>query len=188
MQQPQKAQQPLRVPENNNPPKPTPRVHVQYQVPAPDPRVNPRKNPNQEPLGRRTRSKSQPLEQPISRRTRLQLKKAITVTPAQAAQLKPPNELLALWCTPETSLEHIDIPVLDPDTDNTMEYRQLHQHSNYRHIWETSYFNELGRLCQGIGRGDNGPKKQCVAGTETFKFIRYEDIPQDCHREVCHKK
>ena len=31
------------VPENNNPHKPTHRVHVQDQVPVPDPRVNPRK-------------------------------------------------------------------------------------------------------------------------------------------------
>ena len=33
-----------------------------------------------------------------------------------------------------------------------------------------------------------GPRKQRVAGTETFKVIRYEDIPQDRHKEVCHTK
>ena len=80
------------------------------------------------------------------------------------------------------------MPVLDPDTGNTMEYPQLNRHSKYKHICETSYCNELGRLCQGIVREDNGPKKQCVAGTETFKVIRYEDIPQYHRREVCHTK
>ena len=89
---------------------------------------------------------------------------------------------------PETSLDHMAMPVLDPDTGNTMEYRQLLRHTKYKKIWETSYCNELGRLCQGIGRGDNGPKKQRVTGTETFKVIRYEDIPQDCRKEVCHTK
>ena len=59
-QQPQKAQQPPRVPENNNLPKPTPRVHVQDQVPAPAPGVNPKKEPKQEPVGPHTRSQSQP--------------------------------------------------------------------------------------------------------------------------------
>ena len=69
-----------------------------------------------------------------------------------------------------------------------MEYRQLCRHPKYKHIRGTSYFNELGRLYQGIGRGGNGPKKQRVAGIETFKVIRYEDIPQDCRREICHTK
>ena len=119
---------------------------------------------------------------------RSQRKQALTVTLTQAAQLKFPKELLAMWCTPETSLDHLAMPVLDLDTGNTMEYRQLRRHPKYKHILETSYCNELGRICQGIGIGDNGPKKQRVAGTETFKVIRYEDIPQDRRREVCHTK
>ena len=80
------------------------------------------------------------------------------------------------------------MPVLDPDTGNTMEYRQLRRHPKYKKLWEKSYYNELGRLCQGIGKGNNGRKKQRVARTETFKVIRYEDIPQDRHKEVCHTK
>ena len=80
------------------------------------------------------------------------------------------------------------MPVLDPDTVNTMEYRQMRRHPKYKQIWETSYCNELCRLCQGIGTGDNGPKKQRIAGTETFKVIRYEGTPQDRRKEVCHTK
>ena len=59
LQQPQKAQQPPRVPEHNNIPKPTPQVHMQDKVPAPAPRVNPKKEPDQEPVGCRTRSQYQ---------------------------------------------------------------------------------------------------------------------------------
>ena len=80
------------------------------------------------------------------------------------------------------------MPVFNPDTGETLEYRQLRCHPKYRCIWETSYCNELGRLCQGIGRGDNGPKKKCVAGTETLQVIMYEDILGDRRREVCHTK
>ena len=80
------------------------------------------------------------------------------------------------------------MPVLDPDTGDTMEYRQLRRYPKYIYIWKTSYFNELGRLFQGIVRGDKGPKKQRVAGTETFQFIGYEDIPRYFCMEVCHTK
>ena len=173
MQHPQKAYQPPRVPEHNNPPKPTPRVHIQNQVPAPAPRVNPKKYPVQEPVGRCTRSQYQTSEQPIARRTRSQLKQSLTVTPAQAAQHKLPKELLALCCTPETSLDHLAMSVLDPETGNTMEYRQLRRHPKYKKIWETSYCNELGRLFQGIGTGDNRPKNNASPGQ---KHSRSSDI------------
>ena len=80
------------------------------------------------------------------------------------------------------------MPVLYPDTGDTLEYRQLCLHPKYRYIWETSYYNELGRLCQGIYRGDKWPKKKRVSGTETFQVIIYEDIPGDRRMEVCHTK
>ena len=80
------------------------------------------------------------------------------------------------------------MPVLNPDTGQTMEYCQLRQHPKYKQLWENSYCNELGRLCQVIGKVTQGPKKQRIAGTETFKVIRYQDIPQDCYKEVCHTK
>ena len=89
---------------------------------------------------------------------------------------------------PVTSLEHIEMPVLDPDTGETLEYRQLRRHTKYRYIWETFYCNELRFLCQGIDRGYKGPKKQRFAETETFQVIRYKDIPGGCRREVCHTK
>ena len=55
-------------------------------------------------------------------------------------------------------------------------------------VQTTFYCNELGQLYQGIGKGTNGPRKQRIPGTEIFKVIRYQDIPQDRRKEVCHTK
>ena len=68
---------------------------------------------------------------------RYQLKQALTVTLAQVAHRKFPKELLALSCMPETSMDHLAMPVLDPDTGNTMEYRKLCRHLKYKQLWET---------------------------------------------------
>ena len=80
------------------------------------------------------------------------------------------------------------MPVLDPDTGNTMEYRQLCRNTKYKELWDKSYCNKLSCLCQGIGKENNGPKKQRIAETETFKVIRYEDILQERRKEVFHTK
>ena len=101
--------------------------------------MDPKKEPHQEPVGRRTQSQGQTQDQPIAKRTRLQMKQALTVTPAQAAQRKFPSDLLALWCTQEALLDHMAMPVLNPDTGQTMEYRQLLQHPKYKQLWENSY-------------------------------------------------
>ena len=42
-------------------------------------------------------------------------------------------------------------PVMDEETGKTVESRQLRSHPNYKKILDTSYANELGRLCQGVG-------------------------------------
>ena len=39
------------------------------------------------------------------------------------------------------------------------------------------YSNELVRLCQGVGKVTDGPRNQRITGTDTFKVIRYADIP-----------
>ena len=68
--------------------------------------------------------------------------------------------------------------VLDKATGQTLDYRQLRQHPDFHKIWNESYSNELGRLCQGIGTSPNGSGK-CVKGTDTFFLIRFEDVPSD---------
>ena len=74
--------------------------------------------------------------------------------------------------------------VFDPDLGTTLEYRQLRRNPNFKDIWEASYSTELGRLCQGIGKGPNGPKQQRVAGTDTFRLICLSDIPQARRKEI----
>ncbi len=51
-----------------------------------------------------------------------------------------------------------------------------------------SYSNEMGRLCQGVGKGSKGPKNQRVAGTDTFRVIKLGDIPKERRKEICHTR
>ncbi len=64
------------------------------------------------------------------------------------------------------------LPVLDPKTGMTLEHKQLWRHPKYKHIWNTSYADELGRLCQGVGKDKKDPTKQCVEGTNTLLEYR----------------
>ena len=41
--------------------------------------------------------------------------------------------------------------VLDQDTGEMLEYRQLLQHPKLQEDWELSSANEIGRLAQGVG-------------------------------------
>jgi hypothetical protein len=59
------------------------------------------------------------------------------------------------------------LSVLDPATGKFLEHRQLCRNPRYKATWDTSYANELGRLCQGIGAGST-PSAQRVSGTNTF--------------------
>jgi hypothetical protein len=45
------------------------------------------------------------------------------------------------------------LSVLDPATGKFLEHLQLCRDPRYIATWDTSYANELGRLCQGIGTG-----------------------------------
>ena len=90
-----------------------------------------------------------------------------------------------------SSLENIDcfdrsaLSVLDPATGEFLEHRQLRRDPRYKAVWDTSYANELGRLCQGIGSGTT-PTKQRVGGTNTFFLIDFQDIPLHKRKEICH--
>ncbi len=74
--------------------------------------------------------------------------------------------------------------VLDPATGKFLKHRQLRRDPQYKTTWDTSYANELGRLCQGIGT-DTKPSTKCVDGTNTFFLIKYKDIPLHKQKEVC---
>jgi len=77
------------------------------------------------------------------------------------------------------------LSVLDPTTGEFLEHRQLRHDPRYKTTWDTSYINELGRLCQGIGSGTTPNSKQ-VACTNTFFIIDYHDIPLHKRKEICH--
>ncbi len=59
----------------------------------------------------------------------------------------------------------------------------MRQHQKYKKVWDTSYADELGRLCQGIGKSTSDPTKPRVAGTDTFRPIHYHAIPTDRQHE-----
>ena len=54
--------------------------------------------------------------------------------------------------------------------------------------WNTSYSNELVRLCQGIGVDPTNPNKQRVKGTNTFHSICYDDTPLDQQKGIAFSK
>ena len=95
------------------------------------------------------------LKQPVAHRTRY---RALTVQPYQAANRKYTRYLLELWCTPAPPVLEA-MPVLDEESGKLLEHMQLRRHPRLKDTWDTSYSNELGILCQGIGRGTVGPKK-----------------------------
>ena len=80
------------------------------------------------------------------------------------------------------------MPVLDEETGQSLVFCQLRLHPKYKDTWAVSYVNELGRLCQGIGKGDKGTQKQRVKGTNTFKVIRYDTISLNKREDICHSR
>ena len=114
---------------------------------------------------------------PIPTRMRSQTA-AITsvITPYQAAQRRYPDKFL----------QSLEMPVLDKTSGKLLKYRQLRKHPKFAHIWNTSYTNELGRLCKVIGQGSKVPKNQRMEGTNNFHLIKFEDIPQDRKKIIIH--
>jgi hypothetical protein len=89
-------------------------------------------------------------------------------------------------CTPPTAIAN---PVLDHATGKTLEHRQLRKHPAYKQVWDQSYGNELGRLCQGIGSiqsTSTSPSKKRVEGTNTMRPIMFHKIPHDRLKDVAH--
>jgi hypothetical protein len=77
--------------------------------------------------------------------------------------------------------------VLDPSSGEFLEHRQICRDPRYKTVWDTSYTNKLGRLCQGIGEGPKPGTKQ-VDGTNTFFLINYDNIPAHKKKPICHTK
>ena len=94
-------------------------------------------------------------EEPIARSTQSQTQsQANIVTPARLAACRYPAAIF----------QYIALPVLDKETGKLLEYQQLKKDLRYAPIWNPSYANELGRLCQGVGKGTKGPRKKKSGG------------------------
>ena len=66
--------------------------------------------------------------------------------------------------------------VLNEETCELMEYRQLIGNPKYRTLWQRSYGDEIGRLTQGMpGRFE---------GTDTIFFIKKKDVPAHRWRDI----
>jgi hypothetical protein len=75
---------------------------------------------------------------------------------------------------------HAVFLVLDPETGQILEYRQLLRHPKFKEAWNISAANEFGWLAQGI--------KGRVKATDTIKFIRESDMPYDRLKDVTYIK
>ena len=67
-------------------------------------------------------------------------------------------------------------PVLDHDTGEMLEYRQLLRHPKFKAAWNRAAANEFGRLAQGIGGR--------IEGTNTIEFIHKHEVPQNRFKDV----
>eukprot|EP00804_Cyclotella_cryptica_P015403 CCRYP_008023-RA/>CCRYP_008023-RA protein AED:0.29 eAED:0.29 QI:0/-1/0/1/-1/1/1/0/379 len=81
------------------------------------------------------------IDQPIAARTRARLR---AIDPSR-------NSFAALADTTDNESVGTAMPVLDQDTGQLLEHKQLRRHPKHKATCDTSYSNELGRLCQGIG-------------------------------------
>ena len=67
-------------------------------------------------------------------------------------------------------------PVLDEETGQMLQYRQLIRHPRFKEAWNISAANEFGRLAQGCG--------DRVKGTDTIFFIHKHEIPANRLKDV----
>ena len=76
--------------------------------------------------------------------------------------------------------------MLDVESGKLLKHKQLRRHLRLKKTWDTSYTNELGRLCQGVDKETAGPNKHRMIGTSTFRVIDYNDIPENKRSDICH--
>jgi hypothetical protein len=79
------------------------------------------------------------------------------------------------------------LAVLNRNTGKLLEHCQLCKDPHYKTVWDRSYANKLGRLCQGVGTGDKAGGKQ-VAGTNFFHLIAYTNIPHQKQTQIIYTK
>ena len=125
----------------------------------------------------RASTSAPPSSNPVASCTRSSACPTFSVSAHATARSTYPSALLHKW----------DLPVLDKANGQTLEYRQLRQHPDFHKVWNESYSNELGWLCQGIDTSPDGTVKR-VKGNDTFFLIRFKDIPADRRKEITYTK
>ena len=162
------------------PQRPTPPVSPPSPVHTPDlpPRVDTLSAPPAIPPRIAIGNQSTP-DHPVSHHT-----SSRTILPMPPPAPQTPDPPIAHRTRAHTTgIDAMDFPVINEDTAQLMEYRQLRKHPKYAATWTTSYSNETGRLCQGIGKNTEGTGKR-VKVTDTFFVIHYHDIPSDRRKEI----
>jgi hypothetical protein len=143
------------------------------------------------PRRARPQEQHQPPDAPIASRTRAQTH--TNRFALLAADDDTDNEVDTTTPTRPSAAPGLDAlpiaaPVLDAKTGQLLEHRQLRKHPEYKDIWDTSYSNELGRLCQGVGTNNDDPSTKRVEGTDTFRVIHYNDIPPERRGDVTYTR
>jgi hypothetical protein len=72
---------------------------------------------------------------------------------------------------------HQAMAIMDKETGQLLNYRQLLRSAKYKKQWSISSANEFGRLANGVGNRIKNP-------TNTIQFIRKKEIPQDRRKDV----
>ena len=67
--------------------------------------------------------------------------------------------------------------VMDEQTGQLLDYKQLMRDPKYKKNWSTSSANEFGRLANGVGGRIKNP-------TNTINFIRRKYIPEFRRKDV----
>jgi hypothetical protein len=71
------------------------------------------------------------------------------------------------------------LPVLDQALGKVLKHSQLRHHPEYKEVWDRSYTDKLGQLCQGIGTNASTPSGKRTNGTNTLQPIQFNNIPAD---------
>ena len=136
---------------------------------------------DQEPISRRTRSiKSnqtgnilKKTSEPISQRTKSKNFEQKYTTPTHSRALAT------------HMLTNMENSVLEHETGKKLNYGQLRKNPRPQETWKTSFSNEMGRLCQGVGTSPNGKGKR-IEITNTIFAIKFENIQKDRLNEICY--
>jgi hypothetical protein len=72
---------------------------------------------------------------------------------------------------------HQALAVMDEETGQLLNYRQLLRSAKFKKQWSISSANVFGWLANGVGNRITNP-------TNTIQFIRKQDIPQDRRKDI----